>query len=135
MQLRTTLALVTCLLFPAIAQADEHPPATPGRPAKIGVMSPAAQSELDACVNQAVQSAGDAQQRRVIMGVFIGSKGRAASVAILESSGLDPLDQLVLRCLSRAEYTPPAPGKATVQWFFRASLQPKRPRPASAGAG
>ena len=135
MELRPAVALLSCLLFPAIAQADERLPATPGRPAKIGVMTPAAQSELDACVKQAVQSAGDDQQRRVIMGVFIGSKGRAASVAILESSGLDPLDQLVRRCLSRAQYTPPAPGKAALQWFFRASLQPKRTGPASTSAG
>jgi hypothetical protein len=126
MELHPAVVLLTFLLFSAIAQADERLPATPGRPAKIGVMTPAAQSELDACVKQAVQSAGDDQQRRVIMGVFIGSKGRAASVAILESSGLDPLDQLVLRCLSRAEYTPTTPGKPPLQWFFRASLQPKR---------
>jgi TonB family protein len=126
MDSRLAAVLLSCLTFPALALADEPLPATPENPVKIGVMTPVAKSALDACVTHAVQSAGDDQQRRVIVGVFIGSKGRAVSVAILESSGLDPLDHLVLRCLSRADYTPAAPGKPPIQWFFRASLQPKR---------
>ena len=126
MDLRLAAVLLICLTSTALAQADEHLPATPENPAKIGVMTPAAKSELDACVTRAVQSVGDDQQRRVTVGVFIGSKGRAVSLAILESSGLDPLDHLVLRCLSRADYTPAAPDKPPIQWFFRASLKPKR---------
>ena len=52
--------------------------------------------------------------------------GSALGMLCKPASGLDPLDHLVLRCLSRADYTPAAPDKPPIQWFFRASLKPKR---------
>jgi outer membrane biosynthesis protein TonB len=61
-----------------------------------------------------------------MVGVFIGSKGRAVSLAILESSGLERLDKLVLRCLYRANFTPATRDKAPLQWIFKTSLEPKR---------
>jgi TonB family protein len=123
------LVLLACLICADIARAGDHLPAASEDPAKIGLMTPAAKSELDACVAQAAQSAGDGQERRAMVGVFVGSKGRPVSLAILESSGLEHLDKLVLRCLFRANYTPAAPGKPPIQWFFKTSLKPKRTTP------
>jgi hypothetical protein len=120
--------LLACIICAEIALEDEHLPATFDDPAKVGLMKPAAKSQLDACVAQAGQSAGDGQERRVMAGVFIGSKGRPVSLAILESSGLEHLDKLVLRCLFRANYTPAAPGKPPIQWIFKSLLEPKRPK-------
>ena len=121
--------LLACVICAEIALADEHLPATFEDPAEVGLMTPAAKSELDACVAQAAQSAGDGQERRAMIGVFIGSKGRPVSLAILESSGLEHLDKLVLRCLFRANYTPAAPGKPPIQWIFKSLLEPKRATP------
>jgi outer membrane biosynthesis protein TonB len=61
-----------------------------------------------------------------MIGVYIGAKGRPVSLAVLESSGLEHLDKLVLRCLFRANYIPPAPGKPPIQWIFKPLLSPKR---------
>lgn len=121
--------LLVCVICGEIALADEHLPASPDDPAKVGVMTPAAKSELDACIVRAGQAVGDDQQRRVMVGVFIGSRGRAESLAILDSSGLELLDKLILRCLSRVNYIPAAPNKEPIQWIFTTSLQPKRVTP------
>jgi len=117
--------LLTCLISANIGWANEASP-TSGDPAEVGLMTPAARSDLNACVAQAAQSAGDGQERRAMVGVFIGSKGKAVSLAILESSGLERLDKLVLRCLSRANFSPPTRDKAPLQWIFTTSLGPKR---------
>jgi hypothetical protein len=114
--------LLACTVCANLALADEEDPA------KLGLMTPDAKSELDACVVKAAQSAGDGQERRAIVGVFIGSKGRPVSLAILQSSGLEHLDKLILRCLFQANYTPAAPG-APIQWLFSTLLQPKRIAP------
>ncbi len=125
------LVLLPCLICPVVAQADEPLPEKPEDPAKIGVMTPAAKSELTTCVTRAAQSAGDDRERRAMVGVFIGPKGRAVSLAILESSGLEDLDKRVLRCVARADFTPAAPNKPPVQWIFRTLLKPKRASPDS----
>ena len=119
--------LPTCFICTAIALANEDNPATlDGDPTTIGLMTPAAKTELISCVTDAAESAGDGQERKTMVGVFIGSKGRSASLAVLESSGLERLDKLVLRCLFRANYTPATPGKPPIQWIFKARLPPKR---------
>lgn len=123
---RFAFVLLACVICTDIGLADEHLPATSEDPGKIGLMTQAAKSELDACVARAAQSAGDGQERRAMIGVFIGPKGRPVSLAILESSGLEHLDKLVLRCVFRANYTPPTPGKTPIQWIFTTSLKPKR---------
>ena len=121
--------LLACIICAQVTLADVHLPASPEDPAKVGLMTPAAKSELDACVTKAAQSAGDGQQRRAMFGVFIGANGRPVSLAILESSGLERLDKLVLRCLVRANYTPAAPDKRPIQWFFKTLLEPKLATP------
>lgn len=120
---------LACVIGAGTAFADVHLPASLDDPAKVGLMTPAAKAELEACVAHAAQSAGDGQERRAVVGVFIGSTGRPVSLAILESSGLEHLDKLVLRCLFRTQYTPAAPNKAPIQWFFRTLLEPKRATP------
>jgi len=110
------LALSIC---PKVGRSEEDPATLRGDPTKLGLMTPAAKSELDACVAKASQSAGDEQERRTLFGVYIGPGGHPVSLAVLESSGLDHLDKLVLRCLFRAEYTPTAPGKPPRQWIFK----------------
>ena len=118
--------LLVCVIGARPALADVHLPASLDDPAKVGLMTPAAKTELEACIAQAAQSAGDTQERRAMVGVFIGSTGRPVSLTILESSGLEPLDKLVLRCLFRAPYTPAAPNIAPIQWIFKTLLEPKR---------
>ncbi len=124
------LLLLACFSCPDIALADEDPTKLQGDPTKVGLMSPAEKSELYACIAKAGDIAGDEQERRILFGVYIGSKGRAVSLAVLESSGLDYLDKLVQRCLLRVNYTPTAPGKPPIQWIFRSSIDPRRSTPA-----
>jgi len=57
-----------------------------------------------------------------MVGVYIGPKGRPVNLAVLDSSGLEPLDKLILRCLFRANYTPPEHGKPPLQWIFSTKL-------------
>jgi TonB family protein len=118
--------LLGCVVSAELVLADQHLPAPPDDPVTVGVMTPAAKSELDACVVRAGQALGDDQQRRVMVGVFIGATGRAESLAILDSSGLELLDKRILRCLSRVNYIPAAPNKGLIQWIFITSLQRKR---------
>lgn len=92
-------------------------------------MTPSAKSELEACIVRAGKIAADDQPRHVMVGVFIGSKGRAENLAILDSSGLELLDNLILRCLSRTSYIPAAPDKALIQWIFKTSVQRKHATP------
>lgn len=98
-------------------------------PAKVSVMTPAAKSKLEGCGARAAQSAGDERQRTAIFGVYIGSYGRPVNLAILESSGLENLDKLVLQCLLRANYIPTAPDRQPIQWLFETLLQPKHAEP------
>src|SRR5580658_9477538 len=106
-----------------IALADENKPATlEGNPTQVGLMTPAAMSELDTCIAHAAESAGDGQERRAMIGVYIGAKGRPVSLAVLESSGLEHLHKLVLRCPFRANYIPPAPGKPPIQYFQASAI-------------
>jgi hypothetical protein len=98
-------------------------------PTKTGLMTPSAKSELDDCIAQAAQTAGDDRDRHVMVGVYIGSKGRPVSLALLESSGLEQLDKLVLRCIFRANYLPAAPDKPPIHWVFTTSLRGKRSSP------
>ncbi len=131
MRLRHAVSvLLVCLIRPDGVLADVHLPDSFDDPAKFGLMTPDAKSELDACVARADESAGDDQERRVMVGVFIGSQGRPVSLAVLESSGLEPLDKLILRCVARARYTPAEPGKAPIQWIFKSTLKPNHARPA-----
>lgn len=130
MTLRYFVAVLSgCLACAEMALADVHVPAAPDTPEKFGLMTPAEKSELEACVARAAQSAGDGNERRAMVGVFIGANGRPMSLAILESSGLEDLDKLVLRCLSRVSYTPAAPDKQPIQWIFKTVLRPKRATP------
>ena len=102
-------------------QADERQ-----GPTVRDLMTPDAKSELDVCVRKAAQSAGDSQERRATVGVFIGAQGRPVSLAILESSGLEPLDKLVLRCVVKVSYMPAPADKPPIQWFLRVRREPKR---------
>ncbi len=130
MELRYVVSALSAWLTCAnVALAEADPPASPDDPAKVGLMTPAAKSELDTCVAQAAQSAGDDHERRAVIGVFIGSNGRAVSLAILESSGLQHLDRLVLRCVVRASYTPAASDGLPIQWFFKTVLKAKHAAP------
>jgi TonB family protein len=124
------LVPLACLICADVALTDETPPAAFRDPTRIGSMTPAAKSELLRCVAEAAQTAGDGKDRRAMVGVYIGSNGRPVSLAILESSGLEQLDKLVLRCFLRAEYTPAAPHKPPAQWIFTTSLGAKRVAPA-----
>jgi hypothetical protein len=116
-----------------VSLAGENAPSTSGDPAKIDLMTLAEKSELDSCVAQAAQTAGDGNDRRIMIGVFIGLKGRPVSLAILESSGLERLDRLILRCTSKANFTPASPKKPPIQWVFTTSLKAKRVAPAEQG--
>jgi hypothetical protein len=129
------LALLCCLTWTGIALGDEGVPEASGDPTKIGLMTPEAKSELDNCVAQAAQIAGDDKDRRVMIGVYIGPKGRPVSLAILDSSGLERLDKLVLRCIFRADYIPGAPDKPPIHWVFTSFLKvrPVTPAPSSGG--
>jgi len=51
-------------------------------------MTPAAKLELDASIVRAAKSAGDGQERRAMVEVYIGSKGRPVNLAVLEPLGL-----------------------------------------------
>jgi hypothetical protein len=124
------LLLLASTICPSIVLADDDPATLKGDPTKVGLMTFAAKSELDACIAKAGQSAGDGEERRTLFGVYIGSNGRPVSLAVLESSGLERLDKLVLRCLFRANYTPAAPGKQPRQWIFRSLIEPRRATPA-----
>src|SRR5580658_10381239 len=105
-------------VWTVIALADENKPATlEGNPTQVGLMTPAAMSELDTCIAHAAESAGDGQERRAMIGVYIGAKGRPVSLAVLESSGLEHLDKLVLRCLFRANYITPRPASRRYSGF------------------
>jgi TonB family protein len=115
---RVASVLLASVICAGIALADD-PCELFQDPTKIGVMTSAAGLELDACVREAARSAGDEQERRVMVGVFIGPQGRAISIAVLDSSGLEYLDKLILRCLRRAEYVPAPSGKPPKQWVFR----------------
>jgi hypothetical protein len=117
--------LLTCLI--GVDAAPEDSGALSGDPVKVGLMTPAAKAELYECVAQAVQTAGDEKDRLPIFGVYIGTKGRAVSLAVLQSSGLERLDKLVLHCLFLANFTPTAPGKPQRGWFFTTPLKGKRP--------
>jgi TonB family protein len=121
--------LLVCLTCADLAPAEEDPAATSGDPTKIGLMTPAAKSALDNCPSQAAEIAGDDKDRRAMIGLYIGSKGRPVSLAILESSGLEQLDKLVLRCVFRADFTPAAPDKPPIHWVFTMSLKAKRVPP------
>ena len=63
------------------------------------------------------------------LGVYIGSKGRPINLAVLESTGLEHLDKLILRCMSRANYTTAAPGKPPLQWIFKYEIKHKHATP------
>jgi hypothetical protein len=125
--------LLASLACADVAPADGSLPS--GDPTKIGLMTPAAKSALDNCVAEAAQTAGDGNDRRVMIGVYIGNKGRPVSLAILESTGLEQLDKLVMRCIFRANYAPASLDKPPIQWLFTTSLKAKRvtPTPSSGG--
>jgi TonB family protein len=86
------------------------------------MLTPAENEKLDQCAAQAV---GDDQQRRVMVGVYIGVKGEATSVAVLESSGLEALDERVLRCVRRAKYRLVEEGKGPLYLILKSVLKPK----------
>jgi hypothetical protein len=119
--------LLACLIGAVVALAEEDVTKLSGDPVKVGLMTPAAKAELYECVGKAIQTAGDENDRLPIFGVYIGPKGRAVSLAVLQSSGLERLDKLVLHCLFLANFTPTAPGKPQRGWFFTTPLKGKRP--------
>lgn len=110
--------LAACMALPAVGSAAAGD-------SMASPMTPEAKSALESCVAQSAELAGDTQEHRVTVGVFIGSNGRAANLAILESSGLEHLDKLVLRCLARTSFMSPKPGQGLIQWVFRTVLKPK----------
>lgn len=89
-------------------------------------MTADAYSDLKVCIAHAIESAGDDQERRIMVGIYIGAEGRAVNLAVLDSSGLEHLDKLILRCLFRANYLPAARGKPPRQWVFSAPVQRSR---------
>jgi Gram-negative bacterial TonB protein C-terminal len=129
------LVLLACLTCADGTPADDNPPAGSEDPTKIGLMTPEAKSELDNCAAQAAETSADGRDRRVMIGVYIGPKGRPVSLAILESSGLEHLDKLVLRCIFRAHYTPSALDKPPTYWVFTTTLKAKRTVPPPSASG
>jgi hypothetical protein len=120
--------LLACFIYTAIALADEDNPATlEGDPTKVGLMTPAAKLELDASIVQAAGSAGGGQERRAMVGVYIGSKGRPVNLAVLESSGLERLDKLILRCLFRANTSRQRPESRRYSGFSKPCSHPSAP--------
>jgi hypothetical protein len=127
--------LVAYLSFTSVALAGEDLPANSSDPTKMGLMTPEAKSELDDCIAHAAETAGDGSDHRAMIGIFIGPKGRAVSLAILESSGLEQLDKLILRCIYRAHYIPAESGKDPIYWVFTTSLRARRATPLRDGGG
>jgi|SRR5579872_1758775 len=115
---------LVCLVYTGAALAAEDPP----DPERAPPLTPAARSELAACIGQAGQSAGDDHERRVTIGVSFDTKGRPARITILESSGLESLDKLVMRCLFRASYIR-VPLRTL--WSFQYLIKPRRAKSAS----
>jgi hypothetical protein len=93
------------------------------------LMTPSARSALHDCVSQAAQVAGDEKDRHVMVGVYIGSQGKPVSLALLESSGLEQLDKLVLRCIVHANYLPAAAHQPPLHWVFTTSFKGKQISP------
>ncbi|MEP7246026.1 MAG: TonB family protein [Gammaproteobacteria bacterium] len=118
--------LLACLIGTDVALAEEDVPSTFENPAKSALMTQAAEASLNSCVEQAAQAAGDEQERRVMVGVYIGPEGKPVSLAVIESSGREHLDKLVLRCVRRGNYRPAKRGKPSIYWIFKSSLRPKR---------
>jgi TonB family protein len=115
--------LLTGLICANTAPADDKLPSTFERPDTAGVMTQAENANLERCIAQAAQSAGDDQQRRVMVGLFIGVTGKTVSLAVLESSGLETLDKLVLRCARQANYKPAEQGKQPIYWILKSVLR------------
>jgi len=120
---RLIRVLLSCFVC---AAAEAKAPSTPQDPIGAEPITPAVKSELETCVAQAGQAAGDDQERRIVVGVFIGPQGRAVNLAVLESSGLEHLDRLILQCVFRAHYSPATLGESPIQWFFRCLIHPRR---------
>jgi TonB family protein len=119
------LVLVTSLVCADTSLADDKLSSSSEHLEPVRMLTPAENEKLDQCAVQAVQAVGDDQQRRVMVGVYIGVKGEATSVAVLESSGLEALDERVLRCVRRAKYRLVEEGKGPLYLILKSVLKPK----------
>ena len=68
----------------------------------------ASKSELDACIGRTNRYMPKLPDHRLSIGVYIDSTGRPVNVAVLNSSGLQDLDNATIDCIRRAHFKPEA---------------------------
>src|SRR5205807_655743 len=68
----------------------------------------ASKSELDACIGRTNRYMPKLPDHALMIGVYIDSTGRPANVAVLNSSGLQDLDNATIDCIRQARFKPQA---------------------------